>query len=263
MPSIEKIYSIMNLLLEHHRTGLTNKEISKALKIPPSTCYRILAGLRRVDLVHQRRPDMRYVLGFAHLRFAEAVLEGTDIAEICLNFLEDLHRETEETTFFALLAARNVVTLQVCGHLNTRIAVGRGEVMPLHASAAGKAVLAFLPKREREEILANVSFPKYTDRTAKDASALARELEKIRRTGVAYNFQEFHNGINALATAVFGAGGRVVGAIAAVGTAVDLDREQMEEYAELFLEASEEISARLGGELPKEVLSGRQRKENR
>jgi hypothetical protein len=55
----------------------------------------------------------------------------------------------------------------------------------------------------------------------------------------------------------------VVGAIAAVGTAVDLDRGQMEEYADLFLEASEEISARLGGELPEEVLASRQRKEKR
>jgi DNA-binding IclR family transcriptional regulator len=263
MPSIEKIFSILNLLLAHHRSGLSNKEISKALKIPPSTCYRILAGLRKVDLVHQRRSDMRYVLGFAHLRFADAVLEGTDIAEICLTYLEDLHRETEETTFFALLAGRNVVTLEVCGHFDTRIAVGRGEVMPLHASAAGKAALAFLPKRERDEILAALSLPAYTERTTTNVTGLARELEKIRRTGVAYNFQEFHNGINALATPVFGAGGRVKGSIAVVGTSVDLDRGQMEEYAELFLEASEEISARLGGELPEQILANRQRKEKR
>jgi DNA-binding IclR family transcriptional regulator len=263
MPSIEKIFCILNLLLEHHRTGLTNKEISKTLKIPPSTCYRILAGLRRVDLVHQRRTDMRYVLGFAHLRFADAVLEGTDTAEICLTYLEDLHRESEETTFFALLAGRNVVTLEVCGHFNTRIAVGRGELMPLNASAAGKAVLAFLPQRERDEILADLPLTKYTERTITDAAGLARELEKIRRSGVAYNIQEFHNGINALAVPVFGSGGRVIGSIAAVGTSVDMDRGQMEEYAELFLEAAEQISARLGGELPERFKANRQRKEKR
>lgn len=250
MPSIEKINSILLLLQKHNRMGLTNKDISETLKIPPSTCYRILAGLRKVDLVRQRKPDMRYVLGFAHLRFAESVLEGTDIAEICLPFLEDLHMKTEETTFFALLAGRSCVALEICGHINTRIAVGRGEVMPLHSSAAGKSVLAFLSRRERTAILAEGPFAPYTDRTVTDPARLEQELEEIRRTGVAYNFQEFHKGINALATPIFGAGNRVVGALAVVGTSADLDREQMEEYATLFREASEAITARLGAKFP-------------
>lgn len=251
MPSIDKVHKILELLRQNYRSGLTNKEISERLKIPPSTCYRILAALRKHDYVYQRKPDMHYVLGFVHLRFAEAVLEGIDAAEICLPFLEDLHRETEETTFFALLSGRNCVTMETCGHINTRVAVGRGEVMPLHASAAGKAVLAFLPLKERQEILDSLELPEYTESTIRERRALEKNLEEIRRTRVSYNFQEFHKGINALATPIFGCRTRVIGSIAAVGTSVDLDKEQMEEYAELFLEAGEEISYKLGGDFRK------------
>ena len=146
MPSIEKIHGILELLRLHYRTGLTNKKISETLNIPPSTCYRILASLKKYDYVYQRKSNMRYFLGFVHLRFAESVVEGMDVAAICLPYLEDLHRETEETTFFALHNGKYCIAMEICGHINTRVSVGRGEVMPLHCSASGKVVLAFLPE---------------------------------------------------------------------------------------------------------------------
>ena len=261
MPSVDKIVKILELLRANHRSGLTNKEISAELEIPPSTCYRILGALKRHDLVYQRRPDLHYFLGFAHMRFAEAVLEGVDVAAVCLPYLEDLHLETDETTFFALLSGHSCVALECCGHINTRVAVGRGEVMPLHASAAGKAVLAFLGGREQAEVLKALEMPSYTNRTIADPAMLAGELAAIRETGVAFNYQEFHNGINAFAVPVFARQGRVIGAIAAVGTSVDLDRQSMEEYAEAFLEASEAISFKLGGSLPEAVLRSRYKRK--
>lgn len=250
MPPVEKVHSILELLRQNFRRGLTNREISERLEIPPSTCYRILASLRKYDYVYQRRPDLRYVLGFAHLRFAESVLEGIDAAAVCRPFLEDLHSQTDETTFFALLNGRNCVTMETCGHINIRVAVGRGEVMPLHASAAGKAVLAFLSAKERSEILETLELIPYTPATITSRRELEKNLETIRGSGIAYNVQEFHVGINALAAPIFGRQNRVVGAIAAVGVSLDLDREQMEEYAELFFEASANISYKLGGKAP-------------
>lgn len=257
MPSIDKIHRILEALRENHRSGLSNQEISTRLKIPESTCYRILASLRRFDYVQQRKPGTRYYLGFAHLRFAEAVVEGMDLAAICRPFLEELHGETDETTFLAVLSGRNCVTMETCGHVDTRVSVGRGELMPLHASAAGKAVLAFLPRKEQQEALAQTQLPRYTETTFTDVKLLRRELDRIRLEGVSYNCEEFHKGINALATPIFGGLGRVVGAIAAVGISVDLDKAQMQEYAELFLDAAEEISFKLGGQFPPGVRSGR------
>ncbi len=262
MPSIDKVHRILELLRQNYRTGLSNKEISRALGIPPSTCYRILASLRKYDYVYQKRPGMRYFLGFVHLRFAEAVVEGMDVAALCLPFLEDLHRETDETTFFALLSGRHCVVMEICGHTNTRVSVGMGEVMPLHAAAAGKAVLAFLPERERVEVLKDLDYPVYTARTIRERAALEAELAAVRATGMAFNEGEFHNGINAMATPIFGSGNRVIGCLAVVGTSVDLDRAQMVEYAEAFLDASVVISAKLGAEFPREILDRqRQRKE--
>jgi DNA-binding IclR family transcriptional regulator len=254
MPSIDKIHSIFELLRRHYKSGLTNKEISQALSIPPSTCYRILAALKKYDYVYQSKRDSRYFLGFAHLRLAESVVEGLDLTAICLPYLEELHAQTEETTFFALYNGQHCIALEICGHINTRVSVGRGEIMPLHSAASGKAVLAFLPDKEREAFLEKQGLHSYTSETITDARRLRRNLVEIHATGVSYNNQEFHRGITALAVPLFGNDTRVIGAIALVGTSIDLDREQLEEYAPLFVEAAASISSRIGATFPQHIL---------
>jgi DNA-binding IclR family transcriptional regulator len=254
MPSIDKIHSIFELLRKHYKSGLTNKEISQALNIPPSTCYRILAALKKYDYVYQNKRDSRYFLGFAHLRLAESVVEGMDLAAICLPYLEELHVQTEETTFFALYNGRHCIAMEICGHINTRVSVGRGEIMPLHSAASGKAVLAFLPEKERETLLRRPELETYTPETITDVKKLRQNLASIYATGVSYNNQEFHRGITALAVPLFGKDNRVIGAIALVGTSIDLDADQLDEYAPLFVEAAASISSRIGATYPQHIL---------
>ena len=250
MPSVQKIHAILELLRKNFRTGLTNKEISEALDIPTSTCYRILAALKKVDYITKRGSDLRYFLGFAHLRFAESVLEGMDEAAVCLPYLEELHSKTEETTFFARWNGTYCVAVEVCGAIDTHIAVGRGEVMPLHCSATGRCVLAFLPPKEQERLIREIDLKAYTAYTITDPQALRGKLGEIRSTGVSALFQEFHNGINSMATPIFGPQGRVLGALAVVGSSVDLDVQQLEEYAKYFLDASIDVTRRLAGQFP-------------
>ena len=250
MSSIDKIHSIFELLQKHFKTGLTNQEISVRLRLPPSTCYRILAYLKKYGYVHHRHEDNRYFLGFHLLRLAESVVEGTDAAEICLPFLEDLHYETEETSFFTLRSGSYCVAIEICGHINTRINVGRGEIMPMYCAASGKAVLAFLPERERARIMDELDFKPYTPYTNTNPDNLEQELKEIYNTGAAYNIQGLHRGFSAVATPVFNNRNDVIGSIALVGASVDLDREQLEEYAGLLVDASSNITSKLGGTFP-------------
>jgi IclR family KDG regulon transcriptional repressor len=262
MPSVDKIHRILEALRRHYKSGLTNKEISREINIPPSTSYRILAALRKYDYVRQNPKDARYYLGFTHLRLAEAVIEGMDLSAICLPYLEELHSQTEETTFFALFNGQHCITMETCGQVDSRVAVGRGEIMPLHSAAAGKAVLAFLPKKDQERLLQNPRLEAFTPNTIRSVNALRRELERIRKSGIATNQQEFHSGINAMASPIFNNEGRPVGSIALVGTSIDLDPAQLEEYAPLFIEAASSITERIGGVYPPEVLEYWKQREN-
>ena len=255
MGSFDKTHAIFEVLREHQKTGLTNKEICDRLKMAPSTSYRILSQLKKYGYIHQRKTDTRYFLGFNLLRLAESVVEGMDIAAVCLPFLEDLHYQTEETTFFALRNGNHCVTMEICGQINTEIYEGRGEIMPMHCAASGKVVLAFLPDREQERIIGEMDFKAFTPYTGSDPDLLKEELKRIRSCGVAYNQQGLHEGFSAVAAPVFDSKNKPLGSIALVGSSVDLDQEQLEEYAELLVEACNNITSRLGGTMPEWVES--------
>ena len=254
LSSFDKVHKIFELLQLHYKSGLTNKEISERLKIPPSTSYRILASLKKYGYVHQRNKDTRYFLGYNLLRLAESVVEGTDAAEICLPFLEDLHYETDETTFFAMRSGNQCVALEICGHINTRINVGRGEVMPMHCAASGKVVLAFLPEREQNRIINQLDFKAFTQHTNTDPKKLRRELKGIFKTGAAYNQNGLHSGFSAVATPIFANMNEPIGSIAVVGSSVDLDLQQLEDHANLLIEASVGITEKLGGNFPQRII---------
>jgi len=245
MPEIGKIYLIFEVLQRHAQFGITNKELSDELNLPPSTCCRILSSLRKYDFVYKRSGDSRYFLGFAHLRFAQSILATNNEAAICRPYLDKLYSDLGETVFYAKYNGSYCVVIDVRGAINTRIAVGLGELMPLHSSAAGKAVLAFIPEYERLKLYKKLQFDRYTDHTTVDIKELERQLEEIQKNHISYNHAEYHEGINAVAAPVFNRYGTVVGSLAIVGTSASLNDVKMKEKGQYLLTAARKISEQL------------------
>ncbi len=257
MSVLSKSHAILELIQRHNCAGLTNRELSRELGLPPSTCHRLLRDLLRADYVRLQGSGPRYTLGYAHLRFADSVLESMDEAAICLPYLEQLHLDTEETTFYARFCDTACVTMQICGYINRRVSIGRGEIMPLSCSATGQAALAFLPEIQRRKLVHGLRLEPRTPNTITDPERLQRKLEEVHRTGVALNLAEMHAGVNAVAAPIFNAGG-VLGAMAIVGPSVDLDMEQMLEYREPLLRACADATETLGGAFPARLLAAPQ-----
>lgn len=245
MPDIGKIYQILEVLQRYSQVGMSNKEISGELGLPPSTCSRILSSLRKYDFVYKRPSDSRYFLGFAHLRFAQSLLLTNDEVSLCRPYLDDLYRKLEETVFYAKFNGNYCVVIDVRGAVNTRISVGLGELMPLHCSAAGKAVLAFIPEYDRQKLYKKIPFDRYTENTTLNVEELEGQLVDIQKTHLSYNHSEFHEGINAVAAPVFNRYGSVVGSVAIVGTSAGLGNEEMKEKGKVLLAVSKEISEQL------------------
>ena len=258
MSVLSKSLAILELIQKHNRSGLTNREISLALGLPAPSCHRLLRALQGGDFVRCLGPERRYTLGYAHLRFADSVLECMDEAAVCLPYLEQLHLATEETTFYARFCDTACVTMQICGYINRGVSIGRGEIMPLFCTAAGQAALAFLPERRRRELVRGLDLQARTPNTITDPSRLLRKLRQVRRDGVALNFEEMHRGVNAVAGPIFAANGcadgGLLGAMVIVGPSVDLDGGQMLEYRSPLLRACAEVSETLCGVFPAGLL---------
>lgn len=250
MSVFAKINSIFELLARHYRKGLSASEIASELRLPRSSCYRLLADLKKHNYITYNRSKGTYFLGYTHLRFAEYVQEGMDEATVCLPYLEELHALTEETTFFAHFGGNICVDVAVCGFTNTSVAIGRGQELPLHATAVGKVSLAYLPRKTRSKTLDQLALTPLSPATITDRETLLEQLEEIRGRGYALSLGEMNQGFNALATPVFGTNGRVIGGISLVGTESSLPEEALIGFSEDFIDASIDISATFGGKYP-------------
>lgn len=185
--------------LEAAPTGLALGEIAAATELPKSTVHRIAAALAEEELLTQGA-DGQIRLGGGIARLAVAGREG--LAERLRPVLGELRRELDETVDLAVLDGRSVRFVdQVPAPRRLRAVSSVGESFPLHCTANGKALLAAMPA-ERVEALLPAELPRFTPRTIDSRAKLLRELDRIRREGVAFDREEHTEGICAVGAAV-------------------------------------------------------------
>jgi len=126
-----------------------------------------------------------------------------------------------------------------------RYTVNVGQRSALHATANGKAILAFLPVIQRDEILRALPLKRYTDRTITSLPTLRASLDEIRAAGVCVSVDEIVRGASGIAAPVYDRDGRVVGACA-VGGPTERMKPRMRQLAADVKAAARSISMLLG-----------------
>lgn len=238
MQSADKALAILSAF-DEGREDLGVSELAGELGMHKSTVSRLLATLERRGLV--RRVGDRFAPGPELARLGGLAVRGITLAEAGRLSLDRLAEQTGETVNLAVRdGARALNLLQVDAAHFVGVTDWTGRAAPLHATANGKALLAFgageLPAR----------LPKLTRRTIADRSALRAELERTRSAGFAVAVEELEVGLNAVAAPVFDARGSCVAAVSVSGPAYRLAEPRLPAVGALCAEAAAEISARLG-----------------
>jgi DNA-binding IclR family transcriptional regulator len=117
--------------------------------------------------------------------------------------------------------------------------------MPLHCTAAGTALLAYLPPEQQEAIFF-VPLTKYTEKTITNLVQLKSELTDVCRQGYAIAHEEFEEEYSAVAAPVFTHSGKVAGVISLSGPTYRLGPGQIENFIEPLLETAHKASADMG-----------------
>ncbi len=117
--------------------------------------------------------------------------------------MSDIATETEERAVFLVEEHGQAVYVhRACGKHAIRTNPGPGKRIPIHATAAGKAILAFLPRERAQEIVDRRGLPARTENTITDRDELFEELELIRDRGYAINQEENVRGVRAVGVPV-------------------------------------------------------------
>ena len=119
-----------------------------------------------------------------------------------------------------------------------RICTSIGQRMPMHCTAAGKAVLAFLSPEEARRILADGPLAQYTSNTITDPELLRERLRRVREVGYASDLEESEYGLVCVAAPVFGPAGKPVGALSVSGPSIRMTEQIRQDAASSGLAAS-------------------------
>ena len=115
-----------------------------------------------------------------------------------------------------------------------------GDTVPLHATAAGKAILAYLPDDERESII-GAELAAYTDTTRTDPDVLDDALAEIHDRRLAREHGEYAEHVEAIAAPIIDAGGYPRGSIAVTSEGEALLDDDSDADESLVVSASKSL----------------------
>lgn len=224
--------SLQIIELIDEQEGATVSEVADELEKPPSTVHGHLSTLRDQEFVIQKG-DI-YHLGLRFITLGKSVRNRERIYTLADRYTERVVEETEFRSIFAVEEhGRGVYLSRNAGNHSKWRHEQTGERFYLHATAAGKALLAHLPDERIDEIIDQWGLPQLTENTITDRDELYEELETVREEEIAYNSEEQLDGIRAISAPVTTPVGQEVGALSANGPAHKLsDRQSKEELAE-------------------------------
>ena len=242
--SVDRAISVMELLSRRGWSGVT--EVARELDIHKSTAYRLLTTLRDRGLVEQDAATEKYRLGFGLVLLARAVSADLDILRCARPVCEHLSELTKETVTIAVLEDDDAVVIHQSISRASALSVDwTGRHTPLHATAAGKIFLSYMPEDQQLRILRG-PLERFTENTIVDPASLIDHTRKIRDHGYGYTVEELEVGLNAVGSPIRRADGEVVGTVSVSGPAFRLPPDALPETGVLAKRAATEISRCLG-----------------
>lgn len=211
-------------------------------KLHVSTVHRLLATLLRRGYVRQNPDTSRYYAGAKVSTLADGRSRYNELRTIARPLLQALVEATRETANLSVLDDTMAVYIETAASPQVvRLFTVVGNRVPLHATGAGKALLASLPQARRDGLLDRTELKPLTARTLVDRASLARALDETRERGYALDDEEYDEGVRCVAVTV-GPIGAPIAALSISGPASRLSKQRCVEFVPQMRRAAGELA---------------------
>jgi DNA-binding IclR family transcriptional regulator len=221
----KRSFEILELL--RAEDGASVSRVAERLDSPPSTVHGHLSTLE--DCGYVVREDGEYRLGLRFAYLGNHALDSTRAYRIADRYTEKVAAETGCRSIFGVEQnGRGIYVARDPGEHSAWEHEQIGNWFSLHTTAAGKAIIAHLPRERVDEIVERWGLPRQTPNSIVDRAELLAELRSVRETGVGFNREEHVPGVRAVSAPVFGPSDDVVGGLSASGPANQLRGHRFE-----------------------------------
>lgn len=221
--------------------------VAERLGLPVNSTLRLLTTLEVNGYVERDPDSLKYRLT---RKFASLALNGVreqSLLEASLPLMRDLRDATGETVLLSIIEQGTGVVLEQIQSLHIfRFVCNPGAFHAIHAAAPAKAIVATLPKQDRERLLAGYAFKKFTAATITTRKAFESELARGMKQGYWEDHAEEFDGICCVAAPIFNRSGFPIAAVTVTGPSSRVGHKEMANYGPLTAACAKAISRRMG-----------------
>lgn len=247
--SIQSVDRALTLLETIAQMGgeATLTSLSVRTKLNISTCHHLLATLVKWGFVAKVPGRRTYALGSRIQHLSQACMRDVDLPNRAQPYLDRINAAIGETVYLCVLHGDQMMTIQ---RREARHAVRVdggviGRLIAPHATALGKAMLAWLPDDEVRRICESRGMKRFTPNTITELPALFEALRQVRLDGFAVDREEFEPGIVCIGAAIRGHAGIVVGSLSASIPTVRATEAHLAEIQAAVTSAARALSAEM------------------
>ncbi|MEO6080448.1 MAG: IclR family transcriptional regulator C-terminal domain-containing protein [Steroidobacteraceae bacterium] len=194
------------------RPHMTLSEIAARAGLPAATARRCLNTLEELGYV--TRNGRQFLLRPRVLEIGAVYLESMDIDSLTRTHLEEIARETGDSTSLSVLSGTNVVSVaRASARTLTHMEAHVGSQFPAYATAMGRVLLAGLSPESLANYFATAKLESLTPKTVTNRAELERLIAECRRNGYSVVEEELATGVASLAVPVYDNTGRIVAAL--------------------------------------------------
>ena len=247
--SVTKALKIVELLAREGEAGIG--EIAQKLGMDKSTIFRLVSTLKQEDIVIQNLSNKKYANGYRLFELGQSVLRQSHAIRTAIYpFMRAIADRTGETVNLAVRDGLEMVYIEMIetGDI-IRIGHNLGQRRPIYCTSVGKAVLAWLPEADLEELMREIVFHPFTPTTVGGPEQLREELAFIRKNGYFIDREQHAPGIRCYGTPVLNCNREPVAALSVSIPQYKYEKnpEKEEQHIAVILEVMSQFSRTFSG----------------
>ena len=243
--SIGRVFAILAAVGDSGQTGIS--ELSQRLGMSKTTVHRVMQTLKALGYVTQEVETERYRLTIRLFELGAKALESVDLVREADVEMRRIAQATREAIHLGAFDEDSIIYIhKIDADYGLRMQSRIGRRNPLHSTAIGKVLLAWMDPADAHEVLSHVEFRKSTSKTLSSAEAVLSILPHVREQGYGEDNEEQEVGLRCLAVPVFDRFGRVIAGLSISFPTMRCGADTKSHYVALLQRSGLAISTRLG-----------------
>ena len=243
--AVLRVFGLLAALGEQKETSLS--ELSVRLAMPKASVYRFLQTMKELGFVRQESDSERYGLTMKLFEWGAQALQHLDLIELAKRQMRILSDQISESIHLGVLVDSEVIYID---KVEAKYAFGMysrvGKRAPIHATALGKALLAWETPERRDAIMAGMCFTRFRENSIANPAQFLGELVCTRQRKYGLDYEEFEEHMICIAAPIFDHWSNVVAALSVSFPAFRFDSTRQDEYAAMVVAAGRTVSLELG-----------------